>query len=507
MDCVGCAIETRATQEPGGPGGKSGGKAGKSRRPRGAWRLLRGSALVLLALYGTLHLASTAYYGLRSGPSTAHPRPETPLPAASQPVASALTRILAEDGVRDAERWAEAIVRASPTDDLGYVALVAAQIRRESHFLSSDLEWLFQRLVPDLVHEMGVPDPVNTVGPMQVQRWSLRGIFERTAGRELDFHDVKELAYNLETGVAACVAHLDPIVTDYYPDRHLSGWKDSYGPVGLTPAHHGVLGAEWAGTLAPERATRALFQKMLSDLTGSPLALDGLLGEHTREVAELLAARMEPARGADYVADLARDIESPAGFASSPTCTVVRTLWSEAFGTPPPSGIDPRIAHDPRLAFVCADFNAGRDSARIAALQALMNDLLGTGLTVDGKSGPLTRAAMTELFTRHVTDPERRADFLDLLERGDKPRWVREKALDLARDLWRAKHGAEPPAALVPDLWHGGFAQELKGIGRINVEGYVTGSIAVYEDYYLRLLTYTGWAWPTDGGPRPLQFL
>jgi hypothetical protein len=253
------------------------------------WRRLGAFSVYGLAAFGLLHLASTALFAWRTLPQPAPARPPAAaqLTRSQQPLVSALVRVLAEDGVADAERWATAIVRASPTDDLGYLALVTAQIRRESHFLAPDLEWLYQRLVPDLVHELGVTDPLRTLGPMQVQRWRLQDHFEQALGRELDAHSVKELAVDVEQGVAACVAVLDRLVVAHVPDRRLRGWIDTVGPAGLLPDPI-VLARDWLGTLPGERADEALRQKLLGDLTAEPLALDGVRGAHTER---LLAAR------------------------------------------------------------------------------------------------------------------------------------------------------------------------------------------------------------------------
>lgn len=428
-------------------------------------RRLGVGGVVLLAGFGAVHLVDTAYgavRGLRRPART--PAPMVHLTAAQQPLVSALTRVLDEDGVPEAERWAAAIVRAAPTADLGYMALVTAQIRRESKFLVPDLEWLFRQLVPELVHELGVPDPVHTIGPMQVQRWRLQQVFERARGERLDAREVEAMACDLETGVAACVAVLDPIVVDYLPDRRVRGWVDSIGPAGLLPDAV-TTARDFTGGVSAERRHLALQQKLLSDLCATPLALDGIAGDST----QALLHRCAPA-------DLA---------------TLLPT-WQQRFACIAPDGIAPRIAHDPRLAFVFADFNAGPGCCRTAALQVLMNDLLGCQLRCDGKRGPLTRAAMRRLFELHVDDTDRRADYLALLDQDRKPQWVGAQALALAQQLWRARHGEAAPDALVPDLWFGGAAQQCKGIGRISVEGYVAGSVAFFEDYLRRLVLYTG---------------
>lgn len=424
-------------------------------------------AVALLAVYGAAHLASTAWFAVRVRPGVAHtiPKASLALLARQQPLVSALSRILDEDGVPEPERWATAIVRAAPTEDLGYLALVTAQIRRESHFLAPDLEWLYQGLVPDLVHELGVSDPIRTLGPMQVQSWRLADFFANARGERLDAHTVKDLAADVETGVAACVAVLDRIVVEYFPDRRLRGWVHSAGAPGLLPDTV-VLARDFGGAVSTERRTEALRQKLLSDLTAEPLALDGLPGERTRALS---------ARHPELV-----------------SLTALHTRWRAQFGRSAPEGIAPRITHEPRLAFVLADFHSGPGASRTAALQALLNGLYGTRLGCDGKWGPQTRAEVWRLLAVGQPDEARRSESLELLASGHKMPWLRDQLLAIARSQWRALRGEDAPDALVPDLWFLGIAQQLKGLGRISVEGYVAGSAAFYEDYLRRLCVYTG---------------
>ena len=439
------------------------------------WRRVLELTILGLAGYGLAHLVSTATFALRVLPRPTRLRPVTAaaLTPTQQPLVSALTRVLDEDGVAEAERWATAIVLASPTDDLGYLALVTAQIRRESRFLAPDLEWLYQRLVPDLVHELGVADPLRTIGPMQVQRWRLQDHFEQVQGRALDAHTVKELAVDIESGVAACVAVLDRIVVDYVPDRRLRGWIHTAGPAGLQPDVP-VLARDFTGQLPPERAFEALRQKLLADLAAAPLALDGVPGERTQQ---LLASRP----------DLAAAVP-------------LRARWQQRYGGAPPNTLRPRITHDPRVAFVLADFHSGAGASRTAAIQALCNDLLGSSVAVDGKWGPRTRSEVARLLGIAVDDEARRLDYCELLTTGHKTAWLREQVLAMARAAWRQRHGSDAPDALVPDLWFDSASQALKGLGRISVEGYVAGSAAFFEDYLRRLATYSGRDVPTATG-------
>nr|MCU0864465.1 hypothetical protein [Planctomycetota bacterium] len=308
-------------------------------------------------------------------------------------------------------------------------------------------------------------DPLRTIGPMQVQRWRLQDHFEQAQGRELDPHTVKDMAIDIEAGVAACTAVLDRIVVDYVPDRRLRGWVHTHGPLGVMPQPP-TLARDWCGLLAPERPYEALRQKLLSDLTAEPLALDGVTGERTRQ---LLAARPELASEA-----------------------ALRAAWRARHGSDAPPRIAPRISHDPRLAFVLADFHSGVGACRVAALQALLIDLFGAELACDGKWGPRTRAEVARLFGLMVPHEERRLEFVELLTTGHKTPWLRDQALAMARTLFRQRHGIEAPDALVPDLWFDSLSQALKGLGRISVEGYVAGSTAFYEDYLRRLSIYAG---------------
>lgn len=420
--------------------------------------------VVALAFFGALHLLSIAFEAKGSWAGTPTSLRATPLTAEQQPLVSALARLLDEDGVAQPVRWATAIVKSSPTTDLGYIALVTAQIRRESHFLAPDLEWLYQRVVPELVHSLGVEDPIRTIGPMQVQRWRLHDHFEQVLGQDLDKQNVRELSLGIETGVAACVAVLDEIVVDYVPDRRLFGWTFEPGPDGLR-AETVVMATDFE-TIDADVREEALRQKLLSDLAGQPLALDGKRGPKT----EALLAQHPEWR----------------------ETTSLRAAWQERFASEAPEAIPPRITHDPRLAFVLADFNSGASASRLAALQALANKLLDTAIACDGKWGPVTKTHVEQLLPVVVADEDQRTDFAALLASGSKPHWLRRRLLALSRQAYRNRTGRHAPDALVPNLWFDSPAQRLKGLGKISVAGYVAGSAAFYEDYLNRLRLYTG---------------
>ena len=456
-------------------------------RLRSAFRVI----VIGCALYGAAHLASAAYDLVAGRPAAqahqiARRRSWTP---EEQRCISALTRLLDEEGVSQALRWAEAIVSASPSMDPAYLALVTAQIRRESRFLATDLEWLVDRVTPQLLHDLGMPETSTTIGPMQVQSWRLRTIFERSLGRTLDDAQVKELARDVEAGVAACVAVLDPIVLDYAPARQLESATLLRGPrmAGADPVR---LASTWRSDRREERARIARIQRLASDLLARPLAVDGVMGERSREALALLAMRLPESERSSF-----REHRLPELIAATPDSQGERLLvaaWEKEFDAPAPRRVEPGIAHDPRVAFILADFNSGRGSCRVAALQALLADLYDSSLVLDGKFGARTAAALRRLFAEHVESPARRADFDRLLEQGSKLTWIREQGLAIAARVWEARNGRAAPRALVPDFWHGGFKQELKGIGRISVEGYVSGSVAFFEDYDRRLRLYLG---------------
>jgi len=225
-----------------------------------------------------------------------------------------------------------------------------------------------------------------------------------------------------------------------------------------------------------DRAREALHQKLLGDLTSTPLALDGVRGDRTAELRE---------RHPDLRDDAA-----------------LRAAWRRRFDTELPDGMHPRITHAPRVAFVLADFHSGSGSCRVAALQALCNELCGTQLAVDGKWGPKTRAALPQLLRACVADDGRRAEFELLLQTGDKPRWLTGQLLAMARDLYRERRGVDASDALVPELWFDNTTTRLKGLGRISVAGYVAGSTAFYEDYLRRLCEYAGRVLPGTSGGR-----
>lgn len=407
---------------------------------------------------------STAWYAWRGFSRPAPFVAAAALSSSQQRTVSALTRLLYEDGLAEPERWASAIVRSSPTDDLGYIALVTAQIRRESHFLAPDLEWIYKAVIPELAHELGLPDPIWTIGPMQVQRRTLEATFERSLGRPLEPGELDQRAYDLESGVAACVAILDRIVVEYIPDRALRGWVHNVGAESLF-TDVVTLASDWNEELPEGRYRLALEQKMLSDLMGVPLALDGVDGPSTREVQSLF--------GAISQADL-------------------RGEWERRFGGSAPTSIRPHLTHEPRVAFIIADFNAGPGACRVAALQSVLNDLLGTEMVRDGLNGPDTRAAVRLMFERSELDESRRDDFLALIDKGHKRRWVMQQALQIAHRSYRAKNETDAPKALVPDRSYDSTSQRVKGIDRTSVEVYTADSAAFFESYLRRLLLYTG---------------
>ena len=90
-------------------------------------RRLARIAVLGLACYGTVPLIGVASEARASWPHTVARTRTPPLSAAQQPIVSALARLLDEDGVQQAARWASAIVRSSPTTDLGYFALITAR--------------------------------------------------------------------------------------------------------------------------------------------------------------------------------------------------------------------------------------------------------------------------------------------------------------------------------------------------------------------------------------------
>ncbi len=422
--------------------------------------------IVTLALYGGLRVANTGWLFLfeRGGASRVA---ETGLPALSpdqQPIVSALTRLLELENVGEPARWAAAIVRSCPTTDVGYVALVTAQIRRESNFLAKDLEWLYESLVPELCHELGIERHTRTIGPMQIQRRHLAEIFRRSLGHKVEPSDLEDLALDLELGVAAAVAVLDGVVTEYVPDRKLQGWADA---VGMTQHRtERVLARSWSDEVTEEEASIAATQKLLSDLTGVPLALDGALGSHTKELTAL--------------------------FESVLPNQSIQERWEEVFGARAPARLEPRIAHDSPLGFIVADFTSGLGSSRIAALQVLLNETVDADLVADGKFGPVTRAACSTLFERHLDNPRRVGELQELLRKGHKPGWVRSQALQLASRVYRLSSANPAPEALIPNLSYYRITQRIKGLGRMSVEAYVSGSVTTFEDYYSRLSTFIG---------------
>lgn len=444
-------------------------------------RLRRSLALLAIA-FGLLHALSFTWYALRSTLRPPLPvAPHLPLRADQQRMAHALGELLREDGVAEARRWAEAIVAFAPAADAGTIALVTAQIRRESHFLERDLEWLFRRAVPDLLHDLGVPDPIRTIGPMQIAHGLLRELIRATDGVELEDHELKVEAYTLETGVRYCALYLAGLMRQYLADGPPGGFIDHLGEPPPTTADP-IDGPTHL----------AAVQKMLSDLTGTPLVLDGQPGPRTLALAQQFAMTWDPAGalGPTLEDDLRRIATADPGDPSATALGAALTgAWRSRFGHRPPTSWPITYTHDPRLAFVFSDFNAGRGAARVAALQATLAALDGAPLAADGKPGPRTRSAMQCFVARLADLPARqRADLIDLIATGRKPRFVLARVTSLARRAFQDRFGNAPAALRVPDLHHSGLAQSLKGIGRISVADYVAGSAFFFEQYYLRLV-------------------
>ena len=172
----------------------------------------------------------------------------------------------------------------------------------------------------------------------------------------------------------------------------------------------------------------------------------------------------------------------------------LRGLWESRFGRggAGTGAVAPTLTHDPQVAFILADFNAGFAACRIAAPQVALNAVDGAGLAVDGKMGPKTREAMFTFFEGHVRRERDRKELRQLVEEGRKRLWVIKHTGRLARDIIRRTEHRDLPQALVPDLSYESTSQTLKGIGRTSVARYAAASARFFEGYYRRLSDYTG---------------
>ena len=101
------------------------------------WRTLGQFLVIGLACHGLVQLVDSACYVVRSSPWPAPARTKVgmPLLRSQQPLVSALARVLDEDGCPAAERWAAAIVRASPITPF-------AQVTASGFDRSSSVDWV-----------------------------------------------------------------------------------------------------------------------------------------------------------------------------------------------------------------------------------------------------------------------------------------------------------------------------------------------------------------------------
>lgn len=396
--------------------------------------------------------------------------------------------LLEADGIDRADEWARAIVEYTPTLDRGYLALLLAQIRRESHFNAPDIEWLFDRVVPEALHDFGVEDPVSTIGPMQIKQHHLR----RVTGIE-DRAELKRSMSDIQQGVFAAVCYIDLLITDYYPDRDLRGWATMTGRIGFSVIDQQNYAPNWDEQEMQERMYFAAIQKMLSDLTGDPLVLDGDIGSKTHEAARRFSSMLPPDEQAAFNDAFRYKLTTPAGteLADSVPYQVIKDEWTAIYGQGQ-DRIFPRIAHDPRICFIFADFNVGRHASRLAALQWMAGQLTGRATTADGLYGQESKTTLLELIQLLDLSDEKRAEWQELIPNPEGKRdWVVLKLHELTSSHWERKHETPAPMALIPSISTHRFSHDVKGIGPMTVRQYVVGSTTFYEDYYARLIKRT----------------
>lgn len=448
-------------------------------------------------LAATLHVA-TEIVDLYRGSSYARRVPvvtttvfdDVDLSTERSTAAHVLTRILEADGVLNASSWGRAIARHAVSLEPGYLALCMAQLRRESNFLATDPETLITWAMPAFLQAFGFHLPFRTVGPLQIGSRRFQELVERRLGRSVEGErELIHLAHDLDVAVAASLDHLDRLVREYRPLRDLGGFANRRGRMGLQEPegpHHPDL---WNAEEREDRRVVALFQKMVSDLADEPLVLDGVFGERTRSVAAELAALDTSFDRQRYLQDLVYDATLLTSHERwwGPAFSRVRSAWESIYGPCEVDGITPRLAHDPWLAFVVADHNAGLGACRIAATQHMLNALFESGLAVDGIPGPRTVRACIDALP-HVTFEVREREELarQLASPRDRRTALKRVRLELMR-VYAYRLGEVPPEALVPDRHYGSTSQELKGIGRMSTRAYVIGSVRFFESYLVRV--------------------
>lgn len=399
---------------------------------------------------------------------------------ASQKVSlRALTDILTEDKVLDPEKWALAIIKHSPSSNAAYLALIAGQIRRESKFNTPDLEWLYDRIIPDSLHQTGLEDKVTTVGVLQIKKEHLRKIM-----KEEDSHYIKTKAYSIDTGVAAAIKYLDLLIKDHFPNRNLKGWATLYGRQGWN-----IIGQQNRDIPFEENMFyKAAFQKMISDLIHKPLILDGIIGNRTLKGAALFGNSLSPQFQDKFIESIAMDLSENEYFQDTHCYKKVKDQWSAVYGDVQ-GGIFPRITHDPLVAFIFADFNVGRFACKISAMQFMINTLLDCNLNTDGILGPATKDKMLEFLKDIISvDDELYQDYEELLYQNKKRNWVISQFYSMISKEWTKKTGKTPISGLIPNLETYKWTQKVKNIPSMSVADYASGSSHFYEDYLNRLI-------------------
>ena len=464
---------------------------------RWPWRIV----YLACILYTLSHLADVLYYWSGTSFTTRMAHGESALkqildlPPNRLRLAAVISDILHEDGIVEAKIWSLAIARHVPTDEPGYVALVMAQIRRESRFNAPDLEWLYDHLVPDLLHDKDiVKNRVNTVGPMQINRNQLLALMhKRNENKTVTIAEgpaFTKLVSDIDLGVKYAVIYLDEIVLDYIPNRKLYGWYDYIGHQGMFLKNEVNQPPTSDRELFHLYETVAAYQKMLSDLSHKPLALDGMLGNRTLQSARSFAMRLpseDRKRMLEALSDEYSGIEDVETMLKDDSFRLVCKYWQQVYGRTPSFAIYPRISHDPRLIFILADFNIGKSSCRIAVMQQMLNVLYKKELQVDGKYKSMTLASIRDYILKSSIAEDRRNDFLSLIDQKRKLGWVRSEVTAMLSYEWQELTGEKAPNALCPQLYTKYINQQKKAIERISTREYVSGSVWFFENYYVRL--------------------
>jgi hypothetical protein len=455
--------------------------------------------LVLSVLYMISHITDALYY-YNAGSLDSKDWNEVnslekvmKLPDEKNKLAKVVLQILKEDKIPQAEIWALAIAKYTPSDNLGYIALVLAQIRRESHFNTFDLEWLYDRIVPDVLHEMGfVTNHINTIGPMQINRNQLLKLLQQSNEKVKlpSGPNFYKLTSSIEYGVKYSIYYLDQIVVKYIKDRKIYGSLDYPGQMGLALDNELNQVPIKDKKIFQLRQATAAYQKMLSDLLGSPLSLDGYPGKKTVKASNRYILQFFPNQQELLIESINQfsNIKSAKVFQENFCFQTIAQRWADVYGSIPKLSIYPRISYDPRLVYIMTDFNIGNNTCKVAAMQYQLQILLNDpNLVADGKLGTKTMTAMSTFIQKRKMNEKRKGQFLELIKTKKKGLWLRQQVQQMIIKDWKQKFAVLPATALSPNIHNKYYNQQKQSLKTISTIDYISTSVQFFENYYLRI--------------------